>query len=178
MSTDNIYDGWDNSSAITFEPLFPSVHPPVRATEWSAGYDLRAFIFGRKVKVLDRSNVATEVYCPTDNPALRLLSGERALIPLGFKAKLPKEFEAQIRPRSGNAIKQGLSIINAPGTIDADFPGEWAVLVVNHGGMPVIIEHGDAVAQMVLSRFQVLPFRNGLVGVSTDRVGGYGSTGK
>ena len=109
--------------------------------------------------------------------AITLAPGERALIPLGFKAQLPVGFEAQIRPRSGTSVKTDLVIANAPGTVDADYPDEWCVPVKNGGPRPLVIVHGDRIAQMVLCRFAVLDFAAGTVGRSTDREGGFGSTG-
>src|SRR5205814_3035986 len=102
---------------------------------------------------------------------------DMALIPLGFKARLPDGIEAQIRPRSGTTFKKGILIPNSPGTIDADYPDEWMVLVRNPGAKPVRIEHGERIAQMVLSRFEVLPIEMGKVGKSSSRTGGFGSTG-
>jgi dUTP pyrophosphatase len=98
-------------------------------------------------------------------------------VPLGFKARLPRGFEAQVRPRSGTTFKRGLQIPNAPGTVDADFPDEWMVLVRNANTHPLRIEHGERIAQMVLHRFEVLGFEEGNVSISTDRAGGFGSTG-
>jgi dUTP pyrophosphatase len=112
------------------------------------------------------------------NPAVfELEPGCMALIPLGFKARLPDGFEAQVRPRSGATFKKGLDIPNAPGTIDADYPDEWMVIVRNPGRAVIRIEHGERIAQMVLARFEVLPIEHGAVGVVTERRGGFGSTG-
>lgn len=109
---------------------------------------------------------------------LDLGPGVMALVPLGFKARLPQGVEAQIRPRSGAAFKKGLHIANSPGTVDSDFPDEWMVPVRNGGIAPLIIEHGERIAQMVLARYEILPFTPGRVGVSTSRTGGFGSTGR
>ena len=100
-----------------------------------------------------------------------------ALIPLGFKARLPLGYEAQIRPRSGTTFKRGLQIPNAPGTIDSDFPDEWMVLVRNPNAHAIRIDHGERIAQMVLHRYEVLPFSRGDVSITTERAGGFGSTG-
>jgi dUTP pyrophosphatase len=100
-----------------------------------------------------------------------------ALIPLGFKARLPRGIEAQIRPRSGTSFKKGLQIPNAPGTIDSDYPDEWMVIVRNPTSAPIQIDHGERIAQMVLARYEVLAVESGRVDVSTERVGGFGSTG-
>ena len=100
-----------------------------------------------------------------------------ALVPLGFRARLPRGIEAQIRPRSGAAFKKGLHIANSPGTVDCDFPDEWMVPVRNASVGPLIIEHGERIAQMVLSRYEVIPYEAGSVQATTNRQGGFGSTG-
>jgi dUTP pyrophosphatase len=105
-------------------------------------------------------------------------AGVTALIPLGFKAQLPVGIEGQVRPRSGTTFKRGLQIPNSPGTIDSDFPDEWMVLVKNPLEHEVVVEHGERIAQLVLSRYEVLDVENGSVGVTTTRVGGFGSTGR
>jgi dUTP pyrophosphatase len=107
-----------------------------------------------------------------------LAPGEKALIPLGFRARLPEGYEAQVRPRSGTSLKTDLVIVNSPGTIDADFPDEWQVPVKNGGTAPLTIKHGERIAQMVLARYEALPFTLGRVTRSTERAGGFGSTGK
>ena len=163
---------------IVFEALHPSVAPPQRGTAGSAGYDLAAFVEGRSIRVW--RNNALEERSASDvggRAALLLAPGEKALVPLGFKARLPAGYEAQIRPRSGTSVKTDLVIANAPGTVDADYPDEWCVPVKNGGATPLVIAHGDRIAQMVLAKFEVLAFTAGVVERSTDRDGGFGSTG-
>lgn len=84
---------------------------------------------------------------------LTLAPGERSLVPTGIAIALPEGYEAQIRPRSGLALKQGISLVNSPGTIDADYRGEIGVIVINHGSETVTIKDGDRIAQMVVARF-------------------------
>lgn len=108
-----------------------------------------------------------------------LSPGERAMIPTGIAIELPDGYEAQIRPRSGLAIRHGITLVNSPGTIDPDYRGEIAVIVINHGSEPFIIKSGDRIAQMVFTRF----VRVELVEVpelnKTARgEGGFGHTGK
>jgi dUTP diphosphatase len=160
---------------ITFEALHDGVAAPTRATREAAGYDLAAYLRGRIV----RMNVAGAMTDRTvgEDGALVLAPGEVALVPLGFRARLPDGFEAQIRIRSSAALKKGLTLPNAPGTIDADYPDEWLVMVRNSGGAPARIEHGERIAQVVLARYAVMEWRAGVVARSTDRVGGLGSTG-
>ncbi len=163
---------------ILFEGLHPGVEPPQRGTAGSAGYDLAAYLAERQVRVW-RDGVMREHPAVADNGSftLTLKPGEKALVPLGFKAKLPDGYEAQIRPRSGTSVKTDLVIANAPGTVDADYPDEWCVPVKNGGLGILVITHGDRIAQMVLSKFEVLGFSAGSVAQTTDRAGGFGSTG-
>lgn len=91
-----------------------------------------------------------DVRAAVENP-LVLKPGKRALIPTGFQMALPSGYEAQIRPRSGLAFKQGITMLNSPGTIDSDYRGEVKVLAINHGTESFTINHGDRVAQMVIS---------------------------
>ena len=166
-------------SALIVELLHDDAQPPQRATTGSAGYDLRSYLLGRSIKCSDGMRV-WEIPAPErgNDASFSLDGGVAALIPLGFKARLPIGIEAQIRPRSGTSFKKGLQIPNAPGTIDSDYPDEWMVIVRNPLSRPIVIEHGERIAQMVLARYEVLPIENGSVRVSTDRIGGFGSTGR
>jgi dUTP pyrophosphatase len=110
---------------------------------------------------------------------LALAPGKHALVPTGLAIALPEGFEAQVRPRSGLAAKHGVTVLNSPGTIDADYRGEIQVILINHGAEPFIIRRGERIAQMVIA-----PVVQGtLVPVAslseTDRgSGGFGSTGR
>ena len=114
------------------ERLHDDARLPERATAGSAGYDLRAYLRDRKVRMSDGDSqweIATD-----DNGGewgVVLAPRQMALIPLGFRTRLPHGFEAQIRPRSGQAFKQALTVPNAPGTVDADYAEEWMVIVRN-----------------------------------------------
>lgn len=166
-------------ATILFEPLQGGVTPPVRATTASAGYDLRAWFAGGVVDVWSASNERTPRALKGEPPhrVLVLAPLERCVVPLGFRATLPQGYEAQIRARSGTALKLGLILANGPGTIDPDYIGEWGVLVLNASGADVRIAHGDRIAQMVVARFETLPFESGIVVQTTERDGGFGSTG-
>jgi dUTP pyrophosphatase len=159
---------------LIVELLHADARPPHRATEGSAGYDLCAYLTGRSVKCSDAQRAWDN---PAEDGSFTLPGGVSALIPLGLKARLPQGIEAQIRPRSGTTFKKGLQIPNAPGTIDSDFPDEWMVIVRNPGATPIRIDHGERIAQMVLSRYEVLDIADGTVAVTTNRIGGFGSTG-
>ena len=164
----------DGTPTITYETLYQYVPTPARATREAAGYDVCAYLIGRTVRISDGLKVRERA---ADAGRLTLQSGEIALVPLGFKARLPAGYEAQVRIRSSIAFKRGLIIPNGPGTIDSDYPDEWMVMLKNDSARVVVIEHGERIAQIVLARFGVLEWVPGAVGVTTDRVGGVGSTG-
>ena len=129
---------------------------PTYATEQSAGMDLTAAL----------------------EEAIELAPGERALIPTGISIALPAGFEAQIRPRSGLAVKSGVTVLNTPGTIDADYRGEIKVILINHGQESFIVERGMRIAQMVIAKHASVKWKvvKGLE--DTERgEGGFGSTG-
>ena len=129
---------------------------PTYATEQSAGMDLSAAL----------------------EEALELDSGDRALVPTGLSIALPAGFEAQIRPRSGLALKHGITVLNSPGTIDADYRGEIKVLLINHGKEPFTIERGMRIAQMVVERHTHVNWSVTEVLEDSERgEGGFGSTG-
>lgn len=134
-----------------------SKHPsPQHQTDQSAGLDLQADL---------------------DQP-ITLKSLERALIPTGISIALPQGFEAQIRPRSGLALKKGVTVLNAPGTIDADYRGEVGVILVNLSDQDFVINNGDRIAQMVIAKHERVEWQ-----IETDLdetvrgAGGYGHTG-
>lgn len=104
---------------------------------------------------------------------------QRALIPTGLCIELPVGFEAQIRPRSGLAFKYGITVLNTPGTIDADYRGELKVLLINLGDAPFEINHGERIAQMIVAKHETVEWNEVTELSDTDRGrGGYGSTGK
>ncbi|WP_347159666.1 dUTP diphosphatase [Pontibacter chitinilyticus] len=103
---------------------------------------------------------------------------QRALIATGLFIELPENYEAQIRPRSGLAFKYGISIVNSPGTIDADYRGEIKVLLVNLSDQEFVVEDGERIAQMVVARYERVAWHETEVLTETARgTGGYGSTG-
>jgi dUTP pyrophosphatase len=135
-----------------------SKHPlPQYATEQSAGVDLRANL---------------------DEPVV-LKPLERCLIPTGLYISLPKGFEAQVRPRSGLAIKHGIGVLNSPGTIDADYRGEIRVILVNLSSEAFTIQDGERIAQMVIARHEQVEWEQVEILDETERgAGGFGHTGK
>jgi dUTP pyrophosphatase len=130
---------------------------PGYATEGSAGMDLLAALA----------------------ESTTLAPGERMVIPTGFAMALPEGYEAQVRPRSGLALKQGITVLNTPGTIDSDYRGEVGVILINLGQEPVTVHRGERVAQMV-----VAPVTRAVLEVTDDLqesdrgTGGFGSTGR
>ena len=132
---------------------------PQYATAESAGMDLRACL-------------------PVHEPVTTLQPGVRALIPTGLAIALPQGTEGQVRPRSGLALRSGITALNSPGTIDSDYRGEVGVILQNHGDEPFQIRHGDRIAQLVIAPVLrgVLELEEGLD--TTERgEGGFGSTG-
>jgi dUTP pyrophosphatase len=115
---------------------------------------------------------------PEDSP-LTLAPGRHVLVPTGLSIALPSGYEAQVRPRSGLAAKHGVTVLNAPGTVDADYRGEVGVLLINHGDAPFAIRRGERIAQMVIAsvtRAELVPAASLS---STERgSGGFGSTGR
>jgi dUTP pyrophosphatase len=108
-----------------------------------------------------------------------LQPGERALVPTGVSIALPPGYEAQVRPRSGLALKHGVTLPNSPGTIDADYRGEIKVILLNLGDAPFTIEPGDRIAQMVVAPVSQVDWAEAAVLDETERsAGGFGSTGK
>jgi len=129
---------------------------PFYATSHAAGADLRAAI---------EADIIIE-------------PGEHALIKTGFAMALPDNFEAQIRPRSGLALKHGITVLNSPGTIDADYRGEIGIILINHGKQPFTIQRGDRIAQMIIAPFVQADFKPVESLSETARgAGGFGSSG-
>jgi dUTP pyrophosphatase len=115
---------------------------------------------------------------PEDAP-LVLSPGTHAMVPTGLTIALPEGYEAQVRPRSGLAAKHGVTVLNAPGTVDADYRGEIAVLLINHGSVPFTIRRGERIAQMVIASVARAELTAVEALSSTDRGGGgFGSTGR
>jgi dUTP pyrophosphatase len=116
--------------------------------------------------------------CSSSTEPIVLNPSEYKLIPTNLIIELPKGFEAQIRPRSGLALKYGVTVLNSPGTIDSDYRGEIKVLLINHGKSHFIINQGDRIAQMIISEYVKADFIKASVLSDTHRGnGGYGSTG-
>ena len=132
---------------------------PAYETEGSAGMDLRAAV-------------------PEDQP-MTLAPGARALVPTGLKIALEPGFEAQVRPRSGLALKHGITCLNSPGTIDSDYRGEVGVILANLGSEPFVIRRGERIAQMVIARHERVQWSEVKSLDDTERgEGGFGSTGR
>jgi dUTP diphosphatase len=115
---------------------------------------------------------------PAESPLI-LSPGKYAVVPTGLTIALPSGYEAQVRPRSGLAAKHGVTVLNAPGTIDADYRGEISVILINHGETPFVIRRGERIAQMVIAPVVQAQFAVTTSLSTTDRgSGGFGSTGR
>ena len=134
-----------------------SIDLPEYETNSSAGMDLRAYL---------------------PDGSISLDPKQRTLIGTGLFFEIPQGFEVQIRPRSGLALKHGVTVLNSPGTIDPDYRGEIKVILINHGEEPFLIEHEMRIAQMVVSKYQQVQFKLVKELTSSERgSGGFGSTG-
>ena len=130
---------------------------PAFATPSSAGMDLRAFL---------ESDIV-------------IAPGERALVPTGLHMALPPGYEAQVRPRSGLAYKHGVTVLNSPGTIDADYRGDVGVILINHGDSDFVVQSGDRIAQLVVAQYASFTWDAVTDLSDTARgEGGFGHTGK
>lgn len=108
-----------------------------------------------------------------------LSPGSRMLVPTGIAIALPDGYEAQIRPRSGLALKHGIALVNSPGTIDSDYRGEICIIMINHGSEPFVIAPGERVAQMIIARFARVEWQEAAeLACSSRGEGGFGHTGK
>ena len=166
----------DYSAVI--ERLHDDVVLPSRATAGSAGYDLRAYLRERTVRCSDGVSQSERQTTERDGAwGIELEPREMALVPLGFRTRLPADIEAQIRPRSGQSFKHALTIPNAPGTVDADYAEEWMVIVRNDAPVSRRVVHGERIAQVVFARFAALSLEEAAVERTTERAGGFGSTG-
>ncbi|MCS6915297.1 MAG: dUTP diphosphatase [Myxococcales bacterium] len=138
--------------------LRQEVSLPAYQTDGAAGLDLQAW--------------------PEDGAPIRLPPGGRVLVPTGLQLAIPPGYEGQVRPRSGWALRHGVTVLNSPGTIDSDYRGEVMVLLVNHGQEEVTLRPGDRVAQLVISPVVRAALQEVAVLEETTRgAGGYGHTG-
>jgi dUTP pyrophosphatase len=132
---------------------------PAYQTEHAAGLDLLAAV--------------------ADAAPLTLAPGQRALVPTGLAIALPPGFEGQVRPRSGLALKHGITVLNSPGTIDADYRGEVSVILINHSAEPFVIRRGERIAQLIVAPVSRAQLNIAAVLAETGRSsGGFGSTGR
>ncbi len=146
----------DKGEKLVIKIVSKSGELPTYATEGSAGADLRAYL---------------------DEP-ITLMPGERRLVPTGLFVEIPPGFEAQIRARSGLAIKHGIGLVNGIGTVDSDYRGEWNIPMINWGQEPYTINNGDRIAQAVFARCERAEFQLASEIDETERgEGGFGHTG-
>lgn len=144
---------------VQFKRLRPSAEIPKYQTDLAAGMDLHA--------------------CPPEGQAVTIPAGEIRVIPLGFAMAIPPGFEGQVRPRSGLATKSGVTVPNAPGTVDADYRGEMMVALINHGKAPFSVDPGMRIAQLIIapvSHAKVVEVES--LSETGRGAGGFGSTGR
>ncbi len=142
---------------VAVEPHGTGLPLPQYESDLAAGMDLRAAL---------------------DQP-VTLVPGERKLVPTGLRIALPPGFEAQVRPRSGLALKHGVTLVNTPGTIDADYRGEIKVLMINHGEEPFTLQRGERIAQLVIAPITRATWRAvDALGDTRRGSGGFGHTGR
>jgi dUTP pyrophosphatase len=142
---------------VKVQRLRDGVQLPRYMTEHAAGLDLAALL---------------------DGPELTLPPAGRVLVGTGLAIELPVGYEAQVRPRSGLAFKHGVTVLNSPGTIDADYRGEVKVLLVKHGEAPFVLRSGDRIAQLVVAPVARVRLEEGPLGATVRGAGGYGHTGE
>ena len=141
-----------------------------------------------KVKVINRSGNPLPAYATQFSAGLDVRAANpepivleplgRAMVPTGLFLEIPAGYEVQVRPRSGLAARRGVTVLNAPGTIDADYRGEVCVILVNLGAEPFVVERGERIAQLVLARHEVIEWEEAAELAGSDRgAGGFGSTG-
>lgn len=143
---------------------------PQYETTGAAGLDVRANLTNFPEKFA--------VDCKWENNSLYIMPGGRALIPSGLHVAIPEGYEIQVRPRSGLALKKGITCLNTPGTIDADYRGDIGVILINHGKEAFKVEQGDRIAQLVLKKVEIINWIPVESLESTERgEGGFNSTG-
>ncbi|MDR1505714.1 MAG: dUTP diphosphatase [Treponema sp.] len=140
---------------VRFVKLNPAAQAPVYGSRGAAGADIRACVAG----------------------PVTIAPFGRSRIPTGLAVELPEGFEAQVRPRSGLADKYGVTVLNSPGTIDSDYRGEVAVILVNLGNDSFTVQNGDRIAQMVIAPVTRVRFTEGALAATERGSGGFGSTG-
>ena len=141
---------------VLIKKLNPEVKSPSYKTNGASGMDLIAFV----------------------KKPIKILPGQTNLVPTGISIAIPKEYEMQIRPRSGLAAKNQITVLNTPGTIDSDYRGEIKIILINHGKKEFIINNNDRVAQMVLTPVSKIELKEVEMLTNTNRgKGGFGSTG-
>ncbi len=143
---------------VTRLPHGEGLDLPAYQTDGAAGLDLVAALAPGHLLVLE--------------------PGARSLVPTGLRLALPEGYEAQVRPRSGLALRHGVTVLNAPGTIDADYRGEVGVVLINHGAEPFEITRGARIAQLVVARVERLAWVEGDLDATARGTGGFGSTGR
>jgi dUTP pyrophosphatase len=148
----------EESAVVKVERLRDGAELPRYMSEGAAGMDLFA--------------------APEGGDEQAIAPGARLLVGTGVAVELPRGLEAQVRPRSGLALKHGVTVLNAPGTVDSDYRGEIKVLLINHGAEPFMLRSGERIAQLVVARVERVRLVEGVLSPTARGAGGYGHTGR
>jgi len=158
------------NNLLYVKKLFPDAQLPVRANPTDSGLDVFVHHFEQHVPQADGF--------PMDQPYIRLSPGNRIFIATGLSVVVPPGYEVQVRPRSGNALKRGLTVLNTPGTVDANYRGPINVIIINLSDEPQVIKRGEKIAQLVVAPVCLAAVVEVENLDQTDRgEGGFGSTG-
>lgn len=166
-----------SSTKLYLEATDTQAIQPSKATEYSAGLDVHAFLAGRSIKMMDRQN---QVWENEPNSVVTIPAGYRALIPTGWKMQCEPGMCIKFYPRSGNAWKSGIRLANGTGIIDADFPNETMVILHNTTDKTFTINHGERIAQLMVEKVENVEsiVVDKLPELVSSRTGGFGHTGK
>ena len=161
-------------------PIVPNL---AYATNGSAGFDLRAYLHKDLYDVVEgQLKDGFKTYVSSNNIdgtfSITIYPEGRCLVKTGIKIQIPYKHELQIRPRSGLAFIEGITLLNSPGTLDSDYRGDIGIILINHSNKEVIINHGDRIAQGILAKYEKANFISGKVNDTKRGTGGFGHTGK
>ena len=175
----HVNDIMDKAHRVTVHIVNNSTNElPEYASILSSGMDVRANIKNINIKQLNEKSNSRYFYTIAELNQVVLEPGGRCLIPTGLQVAIPAGYEIQIRPRSGLAFKEGVTVLNSPGTIDADYRGDIGIILYNSGEAPVIITHGDRIAQLILAKVEQIVWRpRKTLPETTRNEGGFGHTG-
>ena len=173
---------------VLLEKMYPDVTLPEYAHDSDSGADVKAYLSEDFLKQfqngLQHQSAVYEadinnpiVFCSYENKYIEIRQGHWFLIPTGIKTVIPNGYEIQVRPRSGMALKKGVTVLNSPGTIDSGYRKEYGIILVNKSNAPFRVTHGDRIAQLVLMEVPKIKWEVVKEVEASERVGGFGHTG-